>query len=498
MLGQIMRDFLIHLDLDEEGSLQAQLRRALVSAIMDEQLGPNDPLPSCRKLAQTLGVARNTVVHAYQALVDDGFLVSRERRGYFVNGDEPGGLIPVGAAARRGKADTVDWRARLKATPSAHPNIVKADWRRYRYPFVYGQVDPALFPIAAWRECSRQALSAAFMTEWVSDNFDNDDALLIEQIRRRVLPRRGVQAAPDEVLVTNGAQNALYIVARLLFDGDSTVGLEDPGYVDARNISLLQTDKLLPLANDDGGLVIDRRLKQCDLIYVTPSHQSPTTVTMSLERRMALLEAAARDDFLIIEDDYDSETNYDDNPIPALKLLDRENRVLYVGSLSKTMAPGLRLGFLVGPAELIAEARVLRRLMLRHPPANNQRTIALFIAEGHHDSFVRKLHKVYRRRWRAMETALQTWLPDIARSNTYGGTSFWIEGPSWLDSEHLAEAARERGVLIEPGAVHFLRAPRPKNFFRLGFGTIDEDRIPAGIEILAELVNQQAPKALAG
>src|SRR5262249_49416574 len=153
-------------------------------------------------------------------------------------------------------------------------------------------------------------------------------------------------------------------------------------------------------------------------------------------------------------------------------------------SLSKTLAPGLRLGYLVGPRAFIEEARALRRLMLRHPPANNQRTVALFLSRGHHDSLLRRLSHAFRDRWQAMAKALPRHLPGCTFRPTSGGTAYWIEGPPSLDAELLAGAAAERGVLIEPGAVHFLAGHQaPRNCFRLGFSSIPVDRIEPGLAL---------------
>ncbi len=487
-----MRDQLLHLEPNGSASLQAQIREMLVSAILGGHIPGGSALPSCRKLALQLGVARNTVVLAYQQLVQEGFLLARERSGYYVNAD-----ILVGRVAREqspaARAAPLDWARRLKFTPSAQRNIVKPrDWQHYPYPFIYGQIDPALFPIADWRECAREALSVTAIHEWTRDSVDRDDPLLIEQMHTRVLPRRGVWATPEEILITVGAQHALYIIATLLLGEDSTVAIEDPGYPDARNIFASCTNRLLGLPVDEAGLVIDERLDACDYVYVTPSHQSPTTVTMPLARRQALLARAQAADFVIIEDDYESETNYIGEPTPALKSLDRADRVIYVGSLSKTLAPGLRLGYMIGPAAFIREARALRRLMLRHPPANNQRAVALFLARGHHDSLVRRLSHAYRDRWQCLGGALARYLPDSARVPTFGGTSYWVRGPATLDACVLAERAREHGILIEPGDVHFLAEPPPRNCFRLGFGSIAVDRIEPGIRRLAELVHALA------
>jgi len=513
-----MRDALFHLRRDGKSSLQMQLREMLVSAILQGQIPAGSPLPSSRKLAETLDVARNTVALAYQDLVAEGFLVAHERRGYFVNGEILTGSVQGGRASGRAVAsepaanDTgPDWRHRFKVTPTGQRNVVKPrDWQTFRYPFIYGQVDPALFPLSEWRECSRQALSVDAVRDWCTDHFTLDDSLLVEQIRTRLLPRRGVRVAPDEILVTVGAQHALYLLAALLVNGETTVGIEEPGYADARNIFALRTSKLRPLPLDANGIVIGPELKGCDYVHVTPSHQFPTTVNMPLERREALLARAKADDFVLIEDDYESEINHVGPPHPALKSLDDSGRVIFLASLSKTLAPGLRMGYMVGPRDLIREARALRRLMLRHPPANNQRTVALFLARGHHDSLMRRLSHAYRERWQVMRDALARHLPHCKVWPSIGGTAYWIEGPKSLDARETERLAAIEGILIEPGDVHFMgttwqpvakgkKAPRagnmidglPRNHFRLGFSSIPVDRIEPGLKLLGEIIRRQ-------
>lgn len=495
-MGHDSKSILFHLEPDRTTTLQAQLRRMLVSAILDGQIPPGSPLPSCRALAQSLKIARNTVVLAYQDLTEEGFLIARERSGFFVNPDIVTARPKDPAAGQAtGSGDTAadpDWVTRFKRRPTLQRNIVKpTNWQDYPYPFIYGQIDQSLFPLAAWRECTRQALSVNAVKEWAKDRFADDDPLLIEQIRTRLLPRRGVRVAADEILVTVGAQQALYLLSTLLFDHNTRFGLEDPGYTDARNIAALRAGHLVPLPVDEQGLVLSPDLSACDYVYVTPSHQFPTTVTMSLERRHALLERAAEKDVVLIEDDYESELTHQGSPLPALKSLDRHGRVVFVSSLSKTLAPGLRMGFLVGPRPLIAELRALRRLMIRHPAANNQRTIALFLADGHHDTLLRRLCNVYRERLAAAVTALARHLPDFAVNLTAGGTALWIRGPADLDMTQIAAAAEKRGVIIEPGAVHFLQQPGPANFCRLGVSSIPTEKIEAGIRLLAEAVREQ-------
>jgi GntR family transcriptional regulator/MocR family aminotransferase len=487
-----MWERLFRLSAERAAPLQAQIRQMLAAAVAERALLPADPVPSSRELSEVLGVARNTVVLAYQQLVDEGLLVSRERSGYFVSPELAAGW--VAAAPRPAAGDGgPDWAARLRHDLAGQRNITKPpDWQRYPYPFLYGQFDPALFPLAEWRECCRLALSVADVRDWAPDRVDEDDPLLIEQLRTRILPRRGVWAAPDEILVTIGAQHALFILAELLLTTASTVGVEDPGYPDARNIFALKAGRLVGLSIDGEGVVPDGALAGCDYVYVTPSHQCPTTVTMPLERRQALLRLAAERDIVVIEDDYEVESNFARPPLAALKSLDAGGRVLYVGSLSKTLAPGLRLGYLVAPAPLIAAARALRRLMVRQPPANNQRAVALFLSLGHHDALLQRMRHVMAARAEILARAIARHLSGFVCRGGLGGSSYWLAGPHGLDATALAGRAQAAGILIEPGAVFFMDGQHA-NHLRLGFSSIPQERIEPGIARLAALAADLVP-----
>ena len=487
----IMWDRLFRISRDRKTSYQRQLREMIVSAILDDKLPLDVPLPSSRELARHLGIARNTVVLAYQQLIDEGYLIARERSGYYIDKTMLDGRVRVEPLQPDGEHKPPDWKRHIKFRPSQQRNIIKpVAWTDYPYPFLFGQLDPDLFPVSDWRDCCRQALSVSDIREVTPDRIDIDDPLLIEQIQARILPRRGVWAARDEILITMGAQQALYILADLLIGRGTRVGMENPGYPDARNIFELKSPQMVPLAVDDQGVEISSQLDQCEFVYVTPSHQSPTTVTMPLERREQLLRHAESKDFLVIEDDYESEINFVGDPTPALKSLDASERVIYVGSLSKTLAPGLRLGYMVAPRPLIDEARALRRLMVRHPPANNQRIVALFLSMGHHDSLIHRLSQTYKTRWQVMGEALNRHLPESSRIPSFGGTSYWVEGPADLDTRELKDRAREAGILIESGDVCFMQKNPPQNFIRLGYSSIRARQIEPGIRKLAELIHE--------
>ncbi len=482
---------LFKLSTERKVSYQRQLREMIVSAILDDKLPLEISLPSSRELAKHLGIARNTVVLAYQQLIDEGYLVARERSGYYIDKTMLNGRVKINPGARHSDINEPDWDRHIKFRPSQQRNIVKPiDWKKYQYPFLFGQLDPALFPISDWRDCCRQALSVSDILDVTPDRIDTDDPLLIEQIQARILPRRGVWASRDEILITMGAQQALYILADLLINKDSRIGIENPGYADARNIFSLKSPKVMPLKVDENGVVPGKKVNSCEFVYLTPSHQSPTTVTMPMQRRERLLKDAQENDFLIIEDDYESEINFVSEPTPALKSLDSDNRVIYVGSLSKTLAPGLRIGYMVGSRALIEEARALRRLMVRHPPANNQRLVALFLSMGHHDSLIHRLSQTYQERWRVMGDALNRYLPESSRIPSFGGTSYWVKGPDQLDTRELKNKAREASILIESGDICFMQPKPPQNFFRLGYSSIAANKIEPGIKKLADLIHK--------
>jgi GntR family transcriptional regulator/MocR family aminotransferase len=207
---------------------------------------------------------------------------------------------------------------------------------------------------------------------------------------------------------------------------------------------------------------------------------------MPLSRRQALLDLARRKDVVLFEDDHESELNFSERPLPALKSLDTDGRVIYLGSLSKTLAHGLRLGFIVAPPTLIVELRALRRLLMRHIPSNNAHTAGLFIAQGHHDAFIRKLNVVYRERRQVLVQSLARYLPGWTVSQAHGGSGAWVQGPAGLDAVDLAQEAQSRGVLIEPGSVFFAHPTAAnKRCFRMGYSAIPSAAIEAGVRELA-------------
>jgi GntR family transcriptional regulator/MocR family aminotransferase len=462
-------------------SRRTGLRQAVVAAIAEGRLAPGQRLPPSRMLAAELGIGRNTVVAVYDALIENGLLAAVPRQGIHVSPD----AVSRTRRALRRPAAALDWSTQLARRPTRQRNIVKTpDWQSHPFPFVYGQVDPLLFPLPAWRSLSRAALGRAAVNWWAADHATADDPQLLDAIRRHVLAPRGILVRADEVLVTLGTQHGLYLLAALLARAGTVFGVEDPGYPDARNIAEINGAQVRPLAVDEAGLRPDGRLDGVQVLVVTPGHHCPTMVTMPEARRRALLGWSVAADAVVIEDDYEADACI--GSTPPLFSLDPGGRVVHLGSFSKVLAPGLRLGFMVGPAPLIEEARALRRLMHRSVPLNNQRAAALFLAEGHYGALLRRLSAALQRRRDAALTELDRRMPDFPRSAAESGSALWLRCPPGLPGPALFAAASRRGVLVEPGEVFFATPGAGRDFFRLGLSSIPQERIPAGIAALAD------------
>lgn len=474
---------------NSSATLQGRVREMMVHSILMGLIPADTKIPPSRTLAQALGVSRNTVALALQVLVDKGFLVSAERSGLYVNRDILLGQAKQLLAPDRPESG-LDWSARFVSPLGRQRNIVKpANWQDFRYPFVYGQFDQSLMPLKEWRDCARQSLLFSAAKRWSQGFVDRDYDLFVDQVQTRLLPARGVIARRDEILVTAGSQMACYLLANVLFYKKTVVGMEDPGYPDARNIFSMRSADVRALPIDSDGLIASPAMGRCDYVFTTPSHQCPTTVTMPLPRRHQILELARKRDVVLIEDDQESELNFSGKPLPALKSLDSDGRVIYMGSLSKTLSHGLRIGFIVGPADLIRELRALRRLIMRHPPANNAHTASLFIAQGHHDAFIRKLNVSYRERRENLVSAFAAELPQFQITPSLGGSGAWIKAPDGLDCRELARRCAEKGVLIEPGDVFFSKPTvATQSYFRMGYSAIASSLVRPGIEVLRAVV----------
>ncbi len=469
------------------GTLQGRIRGMVVKGILAGRLRPGDKMPSSRGLAVHLGVSRITVTLAYGDLVSSDYLSARGRSGYFVSESAP--RVPeFPASPSRGEG--VDYTALTGGKWSRLARLSKPqDWERYPYPFIYGQADASLFDHQNWRQCALRALGRRDFAALTSDYYERDDPVLIEQILRTILPRRGISASADEVLLTLGAQNALWIAAQILLGPGKSAVVENPGYPGIRAILEPSGAEVHPLDVDEDGLHPEH-IGKVDVVFTTASHQCPTNSTMPVSRRLALLDAADRMGFVIVEDDYEFEMSFLKPVSPALKSLDREGRVVYAGSFSKSIFPGLRLGYLVASPSFIAEARALRALVLRHPPGHIQRTVAYFLADGHYDALINRMRPAFRKRRQVMDEAISEQGLTVAGQGGFGGSSIWMRAPDGVDTEDLALRLRDDGVLIEPGRVFFHPDRASRQFYRLAYSSIPAVRIGEGVARIARALRQ--------
>lgn len=466
--------------------LQVQLRRQIIAAVTAGRFRAGEKLPSTRALADHLGVARVTVAQAFAELVSTDYLTSRDRSGHYIS-DRIERRIDAGDGAPT--AERFDWDRQLEHRYSRAKRADRArDWQRYGYPFIYGQADPSLVDHAAWRACAMRVLGRREFAAVTSDLYDADDAELVDHIARQILPRRGISAGPDEILLTMGAQNALWLATQLLLRPGSSCAIEDPSYPGQREILAASGAGILPVPVDSQGLPPDAIPPGIAAVFTTASHQCPTNSTMPLARRKALLARAQAQGFAIIEDDYEFEMSFAGAPSPALKAIDRAGAVIYVGSFSKSVFPGLRLGYLVADPRFIAEARALRGMMLRHPPGHMQRTLTHFLSLGHYDAQANRMRRAFAQRRRIMLEAIAAHGLRLASPGATGGSSLWLATPPGIDARALAGLLRSRDVLIEPGAHFFADPAQGHGFYRLAYSSIPAERIPEGIARIAEAI----------
>ncbi|WP_062381609.1 PLP-dependent aminotransferase family protein [Demequina pelophila] len=495
-----------YIDPDSKEPLFQQVRRFLEQSLLEGRFKPHRPLPSSRHLAGVLGVSRNTVSAAYQELTALGLIESRPRSGLYaaaaVDPESspsapagPGATPPAAPSAHTRGVHTgqVDWGARVPRPlgddlPHAAAHV---DWNRHPFPFLPGQPELGTFPARAWLRALNEALAGPHLSASLRDSVDGDDELLVQAICREILPPRGMSVTPSEVIVTNGAQQALSLLADLLIRPDSTVSVENPGYVDAWHIFRNAGATLRPLAVDAGGARFTRAdAAASEFVYLTPSHHHPTSVTTTYARRAAILRAAQSEDALVIEDDFDSEVRFRGRPTPSLKSLDRTGRVIYVGTFSKFVAPGLRLGFIVADAPLIAALRRRRRYLTKHPAGHLQRALGIFIESGEYHRALRAHRRHLVRKWEAVTEGLERHLPFDLPPVPAGGLSVWVSGPPEFDGTRATELARTRGVLVDAGERFYLADPE-RHHIRVGFNAIPLQAIPRGLELLGEAIREQ-------
>ena len=459
------------------------LHHQLRAAIVGGRLQPGVQLPATRELAEALGVSRNMVVAAYDRLLSEGYVSARGRAGTQVADflSSPARLERKALAPRRDPRLSPAWRA-----PSSLIAIGERDG--YRVDFSVGIPDWGSFPFEVWRRLSARALRAVSPSHVDYADPEGRPALR-EAIAGHVSFARAIACTPGDIVVTAGAQQAFDLLARILVTpGKTTVAVEEPGYPPLRNVLAAAGARLVSVPVDGEGIRVDRLPRSTKVICVTPSHQFPLGVHLSLPRRSALLDFAQAHGAVIIEDDYDGEFRFAGKPLDALKTLDHAQTVFYIGTFSKSLFPSLRLGFVIAPGWALHALVAAKQLTDWNAPLVAQDVLTAFIAEGHLARHVRKMRRIYSERHDILQSAIERF---CSRKLEVVGIGAGLHLAALLNGSVSATALIERaqaaGIRLH-ALQKFAAADHKAEGLVFGYGAIESQQIGDGVRQLARLM----------
>lgn len=476
----------------ERGPLFLRIARAVVEDIERGRLHPGDRLPSSRELAVQLGVHRKTVVAGYLELARQGWLTSAPAKGTYVSSALPDRHSPLRrrASVERAGFDVPNW-----------PLPASAVTERAGLLLLGGVPELGFLPRAALCRAYRRALLGPGALALLDYGDPRGEPRLRRAVVELLTRARGVRAGIESVTIVRGSQQGLYLAARALLAPGDCVAIEAYHHPTARGALELAGATLVPVPVDGEGLDVralealcaSRRIKA---VYTTPHHQLPTTVTLTAARRVRLLELARRQRLFVLEDDYDHEFRYEGRPVLPLASIDRHGVVVYLGTMSKVLAPGLRLGFVASPPDVAERIVAYRAFVDVQGDLAIERAVAELIEDGEVDRHTRRVRRAYRARRDALCEALARYLPVLEFVTPRGGMALWVRAPG-VDVDAWAHRARAAGVTFQP-ASHFAIGPQPLDYARFGFAACDEAQLAEAARRLARALPRGRGKPASG
>ncbi|WP_034671216.1 PLP-dependent aminotransferase family protein [Ectobacillus panaciterrae] len=463
-------EFTFFLDQDIKLPLYIQLYEHIKTEIQLGRIKEGEKLPSIRNLAQVLQVSKQTIETAYQQLIAEGYVQSRPRSGIIV--------LPV----EEKEPNLVRFSAVFASAPAEERNVL--------YDFKYGDIDVDLFPMKIWRQCINTALDGPARDILLYGPYQGN-ADLRDEIRKYVFRARGISCSAEQIFLFGGTQQSVSFLSRLLHLQDGNVAMENPGYEGVRSVFLHYNCNIIPISLEKDGICIDELQKiRAKAVYVTPSHQFPLGMVLPIGKRLQLLQWACDTSSFILEDDYDSEFRYIGKPIPSLKSLDKEERVVYCGTFSKCFLPAARISYVILPLSLVEQGKQHINHCSQAASPILQKALSIFMKEGYFERHIRRMKTLYQHKHKVLLQSIEQFMGDHV--NVIGqraGLHILLHIKNG-DAAHLIKKAEEHGIQVYSPARHWLHQEEaPSAFVMLGFGGLSQENIREGIRLLALIWN---------
>lgn len=468
-----MYEFTFQFDLKNNMPKYLQIYQYIKDEISNGYLASGAKLPSTRNLCAHLGISRNTVDSAYGQLLAEGYIVSKEKSGFYVSKD----LNEVLSTPNEINNPFIK--------TSIQPKI--DDYTKFKYDFKYGQIDQKNFPYSIWKKAVTSWLTSPESTI-VSYGHPQGEISLRKEIASYIRTARGVRCSSEQIVLTSGTQMSLDLICKLLKNEYDSIAVEDPGYIGARTIFSLNEYEIFPISLDSSGINIDQLANSsANIVLVTPSHQFPTGMIMPISRRLELLKWAKENNSIIIENDYEGEFSYVGKPIPSLQSHDENGIVIYLYNFSSSLLPSVRTSFLVLPPDLLVKYQELFTNIEQTVPIIEQKAIEYFIAEGAWEKHIRKMKTIYSKKFVILCESIQKYMNDkVEIIGNKAGLHILLEVKTSRTEKELIDNAKIEGIRVYPTTPYWLNNTSNKYpLILLGFGNMDIKDFDEAIYLLS-------------